>query len=137
MARRNYSQELLKAQEDGRKVVCSVAPYEGLEMAYAPRRPRDPLPWVPADQYTRSGSYSGMYRYSGRQCHDVHPYLGEYVWYSPDVADPEDILCYPDPTEVKVLKVDDGNGKALVKAAQGLGPATVRLVRLTEHRPEV
>lgn len=71
MARRNYTQELRDAEAQGAVIVCSMHPYDGMPMAYAPRRLRDPLPWVPADQYTRSGSYDGMWRYSGRECHAV------------------------------------------------------------------
>lgn len=71
MARRNYSAELLKLKDQGKTVVCSVQPYEGLPMVYQPRRPRDPLPWVPAE--FEGGRYEGMWRYSGRQCHAIDP----------------------------------------------------------------
>lgn len=71
MARRNYSAELLAAQENGQKIVCSMAPYEGDEVAYAPRRLRDPRPWTFTE--TASAAYHGMFRYTGRECHAVDP----------------------------------------------------------------
>lgn len=80
MARRNYSAELLKALENGQKIVCSMAPYEGDGMVYNPRRLRDPRPWTFAEN---SGApYHGMFRYSGRECHAVHPLTGQYFSYT-------------------------------------------------------
>lgn len=66
MARRNYSKELHDAEKNGAQIVCSVAPYEGTQVHYQPRRPRDPKPWT----FTENGrSYRGQFRYSGRECH--------------------------------------------------------------------
>lgn len=59
---RNFTRELLKAQHEGARIVCSVAPYEGHAVNYAPRTTRDPQPWV------LTGS-QGLFRYSGRECH--------------------------------------------------------------------
>lgn len=60
--KRNFTAELKKAQEQGAKIVCSMAPYEGEEMVYQPRKQGDPSPWV-----RKSGST--LFRYSGRECH--------------------------------------------------------------------
>jgi hypothetical protein len=64
MSKRNYTRELRRAQEQGAKVVCSVAPYEGTEMAYRPLKKGDPKPWVPVGQK----SSLTPFRYSGREC---------------------------------------------------------------------
>lgn len=55
---RSYTDRLLKAQENGAIIVCSMAPYENWEVTYDPRHKRDGEPWT----------VSGL-RYSGRQCH--------------------------------------------------------------------
>lgn len=60
---RNFTQELLKAQSAGQRIVCSVAPYEGQAVEHKPRHRRDPLAWVLASQHDL--------RYSGRECHAV------------------------------------------------------------------
>lgn len=67
--KRNYTAELLSEQKRGKTIVCSVAPYDGMPMAYAPRTRRDPRPWAPAD--VAHSAYNGMYRYTGRECHAV------------------------------------------------------------------
>jgi len=59
--RRNYTQELLKAQAAGQTVVISLQPYNGIPVRYEPRHSRDPLPWN-ADL---------PYRFSGRECHAI------------------------------------------------------------------
>lgn len=63
MSKRNYTRELRRAQEQGAKIVCSVAPYEGTEVEYDTGFARShPQPWlVPG---------TGI-RYSGRECHAV------------------------------------------------------------------
>lgn len=61
--KRNYTQELLKAQREGKTIVISLQPYDGIPVRYEPRHTKDPLPWV-ADL---------PYRFSGRECHAVVP----------------------------------------------------------------
>lgn len=41
----NTTLKLRKALAKGAKIVCSFQPYEGEEMLYDPRTPRDPQPW--------------------------------------------------------------------------------------------
>ncbi len=66
MSKRNYTRELRRAADQGAKIVCSVAPYAGVEVDYSPRQKGDPQPWrVP-------GIRNGL-RYSGRECHAVRP----------------------------------------------------------------
>lgn len=127
MARRNYSQELQEAKRRGAVIVCSVAPYDGTEMAYAPRRARDPLPWVPADQYTPSGSYDGMYRYGGRFCHATYThYVDQEMWYMN-----EHYVC----VLVVVNQVDEKTGTAQVKADHWNRLSTVPLDKLFKSYP--
>lgn len=63
MAKRNYTQELLKARSEGKTIVVSLEPHTGLPARHEPRHPSDPMPWV-ADL---------PYRFSGRECHAVAP----------------------------------------------------------------
>lgn len=72
MARRNYTPELIKSIQSGRKAVCSVDPYEGWEVSYRPRNRRDPEPWI----------LENGFRYSGRFCHTVPLVVGDKVWIS-------------------------------------------------------
>ena len=72
MSKRNYTRELRRAKDQGAKIVCSVAPYEGMGVEYLPRQKGDPQPWyVP-------GRAHGI-RYSGRECRAVGPNGGPWV----------------------------------------------------------
>lgn len=62
---RNFTQELKDAVNEGSRVVCSLAPYEGQLVEYRPRSESDPSPWVLT-------SWPDGYRYSGRECHAVN-----------------------------------------------------------------
>jgi hypothetical protein len=64
MARRNYSAELLAAADSGSDIVCSVAPYHGVNVVHSPRRDHDPFPWLLSANAGRM-----QYRYRGRECH--------------------------------------------------------------------
>jgi hypothetical protein len=64
MSTRNYTQELLKAQREGAKIVVSLQPYAGREATYQPRSIHDSLPWV---------TEGAPYRFTGRECHAVTP----------------------------------------------------------------
>jgi hypothetical protein len=125
MARRNYSEELRAAQDAGRKIVCSVQPWEGFLMEYRPRRNRDPRPWL-MKGYNPDDPY---YRYGGRFCHAVHGMLREHVWYAPsDVAYGQD--GYTAPVLVYVSHVDENENTAQVKADHWNSVSTVKLDRL-------
>lgn len=64
--KRFYTSELRTALRKGGRIVCSVAPYEGREVEYAPRAKNDPTPW------RLEGMDDDMlYRYHGRECHAV------------------------------------------------------------------
>jgi hypothetical protein len=67
MSKRNYTRELRRAKEQGAKIVCSVAPFHGVEVEYMPRQKGDPQPW------RISGHRTGGLRYSGRECQAVWP----------------------------------------------------------------
>lgn len=73
---RNYTRELRRAKEQGAKIVCSMAPFEGVEVQYAPRTKGDPQPWRP-EQTGRMPDVE--YRYSGRECHAVGPNGGPWA----------------------------------------------------------
>lgn len=75
MSKRNYTRELKIARDQGAKIVCSVAPYEGTPVEYRPLKKGDPKPWVPAGQK----SSLTPFRYSGRECHPVGPNGGPWV----------------------------------------------------------
>jgi hypothetical protein len=64
MSKRNYTRELRRAADQGAKIVCSVAPYAGVEVDYSPRKKGDPQPWVLVDQK----SSPTPFRYSGCEC---------------------------------------------------------------------
>jgi hypothetical protein len=66
MTARNYTAELRRAQAAGARVVCSLAPFHGRAVFYAPRSQSDPLPWRLAGDLATNG-----YRYSGRECHTM------------------------------------------------------------------
>jgi hypothetical protein len=105
--------------------VCSAAPWEGHPVAYAPRRVRDPLPWV----LTGKSQDDPYYRYGGRFCHSVHGMLHEHVWYAPSNArhgEPD----YVPPALVYVSDVDEKAGTAQVKADHWEQISTVTLDRL-------
>jgi hypothetical protein len=69
MAKRNYTRELLKAQREGKTIVISLQPHDGIPVRYEPRHATDPMPWV-ADL---------PYRFSGRECHAVAPGAPQYL----------------------------------------------------------
>lgn len=128
MARRNYTQELQEAAQRGAVIVCSVAPYDGMPMGYAPRRVRDPLPWCPVDQVTRSGSYDGMWRFSGRYCHAEYGHWeGQQMWYR-RTGSLAAIL-------VDVVTTDRRAGTAYVKGPGWATAATVQLSELSQSYP--
>jgi hypothetical protein len=79
--KRNFTAELKKAQEQGAKIVCSMAPYEGYEMVYEPRKTGDPSPWK-----LKAGS---DFRYSGRECHADWP---EGTGPKPDLTDTQQLV---------------------------------------------
>lgn len=43
------TKELLKAQSEGRTIVCAYYPYKGWAMTYDPRSNNDPSPWRVTD----------------------------------------------------------------------------------------
>ena len=45
----NHRRALRKASDAGRTIECTVSPYEGREVVYAPRNGHDSKPWVPAN----------------------------------------------------------------------------------------
>jgi hypothetical protein len=60
---RNFTRELRKAHRRGvNKVVCSLAPWDGREVAYMPRGEHDPLPWVFLHDQPQE------VRFNGREC---------------------------------------------------------------------
>ena len=59
---RNYTAELRRAKRAGHKIVVAVEPYRGQEVAYAPRRAGDPLPWKIKGAPNPSG-----FRFNGRE----------------------------------------------------------------------
>lgn len=65
---RRWTAEIRKAQKQGRRAVCSMAPYEGAEVFYSPRHRADPQPWRLAGPLADNG-----YRFSGRECHTIDP----------------------------------------------------------------
>lgn len=67
---RNYTSELRAALAAGERVVCSMAPYAGNAVDYAPRTKSDHMPWVLAGYADQNGN---QYRYTGRECHAVKP----------------------------------------------------------------
>lgn len=89
MGSRNYTRELRRAQEQGAKIVCSMAPYEGKPVTYSPREKGDPKPWI----FRNPEENDWGYRYSGRECHAVvtvktahqNPASGETARYEIDV----------------------------------------------------
>jgi hypothetical protein len=62
---RNFTQELLRARDEGADIVCATAPYEDVAVSYHPRCKRDPLPWI----FTAVGR--GDTRFTGRECKAV------------------------------------------------------------------
>lgn len=69
---RNYTRELRRAQEQGAKIVCSMAPYDGTPVTYSPRMKGDPTPWTMTLPTATPGK-TVTYYYSGRECHAVRP----------------------------------------------------------------
>lgn len=71
MSKTNYTRALRRAQEQGARIVCSVAPYEGQPVIYDTGHARShPQPWlVPG---------TGI-RYSGRECRAEGPYGGSWT----------------------------------------------------------
>jgi hypothetical protein len=64
MSKRYYTRELRAALAEGAEIVCSLAPYAGAGVVYAPRSSHgDPLPWL---------LDFNNFRYSGRECHAVY-----------------------------------------------------------------
>lgn len=121
MARRNYSAELLAAQKNGQKIVCSVAPYDGVPVVYSPNRLRDPRPW--RFEENAGAQYHGTFRYSGRQCRAVHPLTGQYFDHVPNGG-------YGTPVRVKVRHLNPTTSTAEVRAdhwAKSVGIGTDRL----------
>jgi len=74
---KNWTQKLRVLQRDRKAVVvCSVGPYDGEPVEYAPRYVTDREPWVVRSKtYTdpKTGELEVLYRYSGRECHAVYP----------------------------------------------------------------
>lgn len=62
MSGRNYTAELRAAKRAGHKIVVATSPYRGQEVAYAPRRAGDPLPWKIKGAPNPSG-----FRFNGRE----------------------------------------------------------------------
>ena len=64
----SWSQKL-RILRDERKatIVCSVAPYQGEEVEFAPRYETDREPWV-----LKNRPFTTL-RFSGRECHPVYP----------------------------------------------------------------
>jgi len=110
MARRNYSAELLTAQKNGQKIVCSMEPYAGVPMVYSPNRLRDPRPW--RFEENAGAQYHGMFRYSGRECHAVHPLTGQYFSYTVTGESGADDLTF----RVKITHIDPDTATAQVRA---------------------
>lgn len=69
-----WTGELRRAQKEGARIVCAVAPYEGREMSYQPRRKGDPKPWVIKGMEDRQ-----PYRWNGRECKAVGKSGGPWV----------------------------------------------------------
>ena len=71
----SFTSVLLRALRDRTaKVVCSMAPYAGVEMIWDPRSDTDSHPWRFADDQDVE---SMTFRYTGRECHSVPiPILG-------------------------------------------------------------
>lgn len=73
----NWTQKLRKAADERQAlIVCSVAPYDGQPVEYAPRYTTDRQPWVIWSKTRRdpkTGKWEVLYRYSGRECHAVLP----------------------------------------------------------------
>lgn len=67
MSKTNYTRALRRAQEQGARIVCSVAPFSEVPVKYMPRFKEDPHPWV-LDRLPRPVL---EYRYSGRECRAV------------------------------------------------------------------
>lgn len=67
---RSWTNRLRNAKENGAKIVCSVAPYEGWEVTYLPRFPKDHAPWVIIALQIYPNT---TFRYSGRECHAIVP----------------------------------------------------------------
>lgn len=61
-SRTYYSQELRRAQRQGRRIVCDIDPYKGQTVVLRPRRQYDPFPWV-----LEAGGPDAQ-RFSGRDC---------------------------------------------------------------------
>lgn len=114
---RNFTQELLKAQSAGQRIVCSVAPYEDQPMEYKPRHGRDPLPWVAVGM---SAETQKTWRYSGRECHAVDAPVFEqalkaltdyYAWYIGDTGSK--------PVLIKDWESDSGTTRTVLMWEEG------------------
>lgn len=69
MATGNYTQTLLSEMEGGLIVVCSMEPYQGWTVAYAPRSKQDAQPW--RLNHKDGTEWKGGLRFSGRFCHSI------------------------------------------------------------------
>ncbi len=61
-SRRNWTGELRTAQAGGSVIECTAWPFEGVPVAYTPRKTGDPFPWALASDA------GDEYRYTGREC---------------------------------------------------------------------
>jgi hypothetical protein len=55
---------LRQAQNNGARILCGVAPYEGTDMLYRPRNDHDSTPWI----LTTQEDSPHAYRYTGLEC---------------------------------------------------------------------
>ncbi len=60
----NHRRALRKAAESGSTIECTLSPYEGREVLYAPRNGHDPKPWT----FAGSEGATSDYRYTSVEC---------------------------------------------------------------------